>query len=405
MPTSTAPSPSKALLDAVRSQREARDAAEVALLVQVVDWAVAHTVTDLDQAASFVEAFGDTGLRVAGNGAPQVRESATWEVAQALKLSSEGGKKYVGEAVELRYRLPRLWAATMAGDVEVWRARKIASFTITLCEDGAAYVDDRLAFGAGKVSFTQAEKLVAEALMRFDPERVEAERKAAAERRHADVHVRDHGVDGLVRVDAVLDLADALDLEEALQQGAQALAEAGCEESLTVRRSMALGELARGGEGLTFRRPMVVHVHEDSPNVARCGNTRHPISVEQVREWCGVATKVTVKPVVDLAERIHVEAYEVPDRLDAQVALRDHTCVFPRCTLPAESCDSDHVRAYDEGGETASDNIAPLCRRHHRAKTHSRWRYQVLDLGVYLWISPNGLRILRDHTGTTLLHD
>ena len=96
---------------------------------------------------------------------------------------------------------------------------------------------------------------------------------------------------------------------------------------------------------------------------------------------------MTVKPVIDLTEKIHVDQYQVPDRLADQAAERDLTCVFPWCTRPAEACDNDHVIPYAEGGPTASDNIAPLCRRHHRLKTHhSGWGYTVLEPGSYLWL-------------------
>ncbi len=112
------------------------------------------------------------------------------------------------------------------------------------------------------------------------------------------------------------------------------------------------------------------------------------------------AANVTVKPVVDLADHIHVEAYEAPDRLKDQNALVDVHCVFPHCTKPARRCDTDHVQPYAHGGATSSTNTAPLCRRHHRAKTHSPWDYTVIDRGTYLWTSPNGLRLIRDHLGT-----
>ncbi len=42
-----------------------------------------------------------------------------------------------------------------------------------------------------------------------------------------------------------LDLADALDLDDALARGAASLAAAGCDEPLDVRRSMAAGDIAR----------------------------------------------------------------------------------------------------------------------------------------------------------------
>ena len=35
-------------------------------------------------------------------------------------------------------------------------------------------------------------------------------------------------------------------------------------------------------------------------------------------------------------------------------------------------------------------NLAPLCRRHHRAKTFTGWTYQRNRDGTYTWTSPHG---------------
>ncbi|MBZ5733675.1 HNH endonuclease [Nocardioides sp. TRM66260-LWL] len=96
----------------------------------------------------------------------------------------------------------------------------------------------------------------------------------------------------------------------------------------------------------------------------------------------------------------------MPDLIREQIILRDHTCVFPYCRRPARSCDADHIDPYEAGGPTASSNLAPLCRKHHRHKTHDGWRYKPAgpdQPGVYLWRSPNGVRFRRDRHGTTLL--
>jgi hypothetical protein len=116
--------------------------------------------------------------------------------------------------------------------------------------------------------------------------------------------------------------------------------------------------------------------------------------------------------VIDLADHVHVGGYEVPDRIKEPVALRDHTCVFPWCTRPARrlpptqhragehGCDCDHVTPHARGGVTCTCQLAPLCRRHHRLKTHGGWTYTILEPGSYLWRSPHGYHYLRDHTGT-----
>ena len=52
--------------------------------------------------------------------------------------------------------------------------------------------------------------------------------------------------------------------------------------------------------------------------------------------------------------------------------------------------------------KTSSENLGPLCRRHHRLKTfHSGWSYTQLDPGTYLWRSPHGYHYLRDQDGTS----
>ena len=38
------------------------------------------------------------------------------------------------------------------------------------------------------------------------------------------------------------------------------------------------------------------------------------------------------------------------------------------------------------------DNLALLCRRHHRTKTFSAWTYDTPQTGVYDWTSPTGSR-------------
>jgi hypothetical protein len=185
---------------------------------------------------------------------------------------------------------------------------------------------------------------------------------------------------------------------------------------LDVRRSQALGEIARHQtvldltareevENLPPARQTVLHVHisPDSPFARVETRGRRVVTRTQVDHWIGQRnTQVVIRPVIDLADQLHVTAYEVPDRLAHQTHERDHTCVFPWCTRNAAACDLDHITPYADGGTTSTDNIAPLCRRHHRLKTHHPgWTYTPLEPGTYLWHTPHGHTYLRDHRGTT----
>ena len=383
------------------------------MLKRVVEYCAVHEVAPED-AATVVEQGRDTGLALAGPGAPFVSEFAIVELASALRMTIDACRRLVGQVLEVRYRLRRIWERVVDGELVWWRAARISQHTLLLPAAGAAHVDRRLAVVAHQVGVAHTEKLCQEALDAFDPAEAEARRVAAAENRRVRVHLDQAGRHGTVDADAVLDTADGLDLETAVAQAAAELAAAGSTDTLDIRRSQAVGVIARhylgdllnaGREGpgpRTKPRQLNINVHVRDQDTGRCETTRSPISVEQVKGWCTHPdTQVTIRQVIDLNEHIRVDQYEVPDRLDHQVTERDGTCIHPWCTRPAISCDDDHCVPYDDGGPTSSDNIAPLCRRHHRTKTHGRWRYRFLRPGAYLWRSPTGHWYHRDGTGTT----
>jgi hypothetical protein len=155
---------------------------------------------------------------------------------------------------------------------------------------------------------------------------------------------------------------------------------------------------------------VVLHLHltgtalHGSNPVGRCDNTRSPVLTEQIRTWCGTSGRITVKPVIDLAGHDPVDHYEAPGRHHEQVELRDGHCVFPHCRRPARRCDKDHVTPWPDG-PTCPCNLAPLCRRHHRHKTHGGWTYTTPAPAIYLWRSPYGYRYRVDHLGTTDVTD
>jgi hypothetical protein len=123
-----------------------------------------------------------------------------------------------------------------------------------------------------------------------------------------------------------------------------------------------------------------------------------------LREWLTrPGNTVSIRPVLDLAAPITCRGYQPSDRLREQVILRNRTCVFPCCTRRARAADLDHITPHQHGGPTSSDNLAPLCRLHHRAKTHSHWTYTPLAPGQFRWRGPHGQTFLVDPTGTTPL--
>jgi hypothetical protein len=236
-----------AILADVREARKAENAAAARVLADAVAWARLHVVDDLDDAATvLVEGGRDTGIPIAGPGAPLVSDFAVAEFASALGLSAASGRTLVGLALELAHRLPRLWDRVQDGHLAPWRARRIAEETLQLSPEAAGYVDAQLAPFAHKTGPAQTLRLVETAIATFMPEFAAERRERAADQRYFTIDHDQVSFTGTSRVHGELDLADALDLEDAVAAGAQQLADLGSTETLDHRRAAAVGMLARG---------------------------------------------------------------------------------------------------------------------------------------------------------------
>ena len=148
------------------------------------------------------------------------------------------------------------------------------------------------------------------------------------------------------------------------------------------------------------RRKIVLYVHlSQDALTARLEQGNHLITPGQLRDRCGGAGKVVVKPVLDPTAHDPVDTPVVPDRHRELVAVRDQTCVFPWCTRPARSCDADHIIP-SRGADQRVRATRPHCAdditgsRRHRLDLHPhRSRHVPL-------VQPHGYQYLRDPDGT-----
>jgi len=395
----------EALLAAAEVTHRAKVLAEARELELAARWGEAHPG---DEAPAMADApvyeanvlFGDRPLEVAGHGAPTVSEFAITEFATAIGLSSVGGRRFIGAAIETKHRLPRLWVRVMAGEVQVWKARRITEHTISLPPHAAAEVDQILAPVAHTCSFAEIERVADAAAKAADAEQEEEDR--ASSRPHLRIGLDDAKHNhGYVPVEGLLDLDDALALEAAIKAKAHALLTEHPELDLDTRRAKALGLFADGaGE-----RELVIYTHHDTRaahgivGVEGVSSTGSTITVEQLAEWCEHAnTTVSIRPVLDLTETLRTDAYAPTARMREQAILTCPTCVFPGCGRSARRCDLDHITAWHRGGRTESVNLAPLCRLHHRIKTHGGWTYTRPTLTTFVWTSPLGRTYTNDLT-------
>ncbi|MFB9313346.1 HNH endonuclease signature motif containing protein [Nocardioides plantarum] len=429
------------LLDEVRRARAAAEAAEARIMELAVEWAHAHPVLEGGEGWQITTATGVAYSEVDGTalaldptdpaaeelvewcGIPPVAWDAPAAFAAANKMFTAAGKRLIRDALILHHRLPRTWARVTGGEVPAWRARRVAEAVLAAPADVVAYVDDQIAPVVGTIGTVTLDQVVERAMTLLHAEAREADQACATESHEVRFH-GDAQPDGTAELFARGDYKDLHDLHQTLTHVAAALKAAGDDTDLDVRRARALGILAdpaqalallAGREAPTLSKQAVLYLHLTDlallglDPVALNDTTRHAMLTAQVRDWLArTDTHVVVKPVLDLAEDLHTESYAIPTRLREQTQLLHPTCVFPFCTRPSRRCDLDHIDAWDSdpenpGGATCSHNLAPLCRHHHRLKTHTPWTYRRLDTRLFLWTDPHGIHYLRDHASTSLV--
>ncbi|HWI31122.1 MAG TPA: HNH endonuclease signature motif containing protein [Microbacterium sp.] len=124
-----------------------------------------------------------------------------------------------------------------------------------------------------------------------------------------------------------------------------------------------------------------------------------PIPTSRARELCGGADgwmRILTHPETGMVLSVGREQYRPPPALRRLVRWRADRCMAPGCGVPAARCEIDHTIAWQDGGDTALENSAPLCKGHHAVKHHGGWRVgQVEGSGGALeWTSPTGRRYL-----------
>ena len=266
----------------VRARRADANAAELDVLTGVVTWAEQHPPESIYDMAAWPGSHNmgtETGLALAGEGAPQVAEFCLAELGAALGVSTDAARLWVAHGIELKYRLPRLHGSVTTGRVPVWRARRVAEQTLSLTPEAAAFVDAQVAGFAQSISVPALERLVAEAIARFMPDRALDEARAAADRRRVTFHHHQVSLEGTTMVEAELDLADALDLDAAITRGADALRQPG-----------AMSPSTYAVRWLPVSSPAISSPSTSAPLTTRATLPRRRVEPPSRARWCSTCT-------------------------------------------------------------------------------------------------------------------
>ncbi|MGI8434029.1 MAG: DUF222 domain-containing protein [Nocardioidaceae bacterium] len=448
-------------LDALDADATLTFAADARSLVDRVETRIIEAAAHYADLNGHLDARFDSGSRLAGmerlvtfggDGTPEVAEFAPAELGAELQMSQHAAARLIGDALDLRHRLPRLWRRVLAGEVKPWIGRRTAEATRRLPRGAVAVIDAKVSPWAHSLSWRRLEAIVEAACIEADP--AGAAELADNASRSQGVWLgqsNDHGIkDIFIRTQA----PNAIWFDASIERIAEGLQALGDLSTKDVRRGRAVGVLAQPQRALDLfdrrgsiqadpsedyseeaetcrlhdaevpaprrgshddpRPPATLYLHlsqqsftRDASGVARFEGVG-PITTDQARSFLSHC-HVTIRPVIDLPRMAAVDAYEVPDLMREAVHLRSPVDVFPYASNTSRRRDIDHTNAYrdpDTGGppgQTRLDNLGPMTRFHHRIKTHGRWQVRQPFNGFFVWRSPHGRMYVVDSTGTTKL--
>jgi hypothetical protein len=361
-------------------------------------WADLHPATTDTGAAAPDGSVLDHDETLGGDGTPSVAAFTPEELGVVLRVSPSSAAALVADALDLRHRFPMLWTQVMRCEVPAWLARRVAQQTRALPQAGAAYVDDTLAARTTPWGTGVLDRVVAHAIAKFSPpEHTSREEQAQAT---WGIELRHPTPTECAGTSELIARGDTLLLQRVYDQIHDTARDHG------IPPIEALAQLVDGGQPPgTSPSKTRLYLHIDATDLdhdtTSIGTVEKlgPATTTKIRQWVG-HSRVTIVPVLDLDRDDPVDHHDPPHRMREHVILRDRHCVFPGCTRDARSCDLDHIEPYlDPGdggppGQTRPTNLAPLCRRHHRAKTTGLWRYTRTPDGRCLWRGPYGVTFL-----------
>ncbi|GAA1470566.1 HNH endonuclease signature motif containing protein [Microbacterium thalassium] len=344
--------------------------------------------------------------------------AAAVDIAVRLQLSEATVQARAAHAAMLRERAPAVWARFLGGSVPEASATAVAQLVGTLPGDAPeawAVFEERVLAAAMRLAPGRFRTVARRARERAHPETIDTRhRRAAADR---SVWITPE-LDGMSTLTALLPAAAAHGLKRRIDHAARELRRAPDERrTLAQLRADVLADLvpaaatsgaagaslagtaepagASGPAGapaatVAVTVPALTLLGEDDGPAILDGYG--PIDIDTARRLAGTASswvRILTDPVTGTVLDVDRRTYRVPADLKRWLGVKHPLCVFPGCPRAAADCDVDHVLDWQYGGPTADDNLAPLCRPHHRLKHESQWHLE-RDGRTLAWTSPTG---------------
>ena len=303
------------------------------------------------------------------------------------RLSASAAAERVGVARQLE-QLPKTELAFARGEVAYQHVAAIARAADHVGVAAVRKEETSLLQAAGRMDPGQFTNHAKDFEHRVDAASVLEEANRAHARRYFYVS---EPIDGLVRLDGLLDVEGGAVLRSALN----ALVPPRKDDERTPgqKRADALIQLChqRAGrqDGTGPRPQLIIRANLDTlagTAGAPAGELESgtPIPAETVRRLACDAAITRIIGAGELDVEISRAARTIPPSTRTALVHRDRHCVAGSCDRPPSWCDAHHRRHWSDGGRTTLANLVLLCRVHHnmvheqgyelRQDTSGRWK-------------------------------
>ena len=232
------------LADCVVVCHQAHQAAGCRMLILAATWADTHPkrAAQLNEAGNPFPG-GDRGRIFGAHSNPEASEFCPVEFGALQATSTAAAALLIGDALDLRHRLPLIWHRVRAGEISPSKARRVAQATRELSDEAAGLVDRGIVEHLDTLPWNRFLLVLSALIIEADPRA--AEQRARAAERDRFVCARQANPVGLKLLIAQANAGDVLTFMAMVNRIADILAFDGDPHPADLRRSKAIGILAQ----------------------------------------------------------------------------------------------------------------------------------------------------------------
>lgn len=294
------------------------------------------------------------------------------------KMSASSASEHLAVARQID-ELPKTEAAFARGEVSFQHVAVLARTAEHVGIQAVRQAETSFLKAAETMDPGQLVGVAKEFEHRVDAEAALSESNRAHERRY--LHIGDP-VNGLVRVDGLLDTEGGAIVRNALN--ARMLPDKGDDRTAGQRRADALVDLCRpGGRSKSDDRAaprVLLMIKASADTLAKTAGAPAgeiagdgTIPAETVRRLACDTAITRFIGTGELQGEISHASRTIQPATRRALAARDQHCVFSGCDRRPAWCDGHHLKFWADGGPTTLDNLALLCRPHHRKVHEGGW--------------------------------